>query len=104
MIIFIALTVAFVIWGQAWEWSIDQALQQLRPYGALATPMAFLLLVCDLFLPIPATAVMEGLGGLYGPWLGGLIGDGRVVLLWVPCLRIVSTIRPEGSRHLIEQG
>ena len=79
MVLLIALTIAFlapfVIWGHAWEWSIDQAPQQLRPYGALSTPMAFLLLVCDLFLPIPATAVMAGLGGLYGPWLGNLIGN-----------------------------
>ena len=78
MILFIALAVAFLapflIWGHAWEWSTDQALQQLRPYGALAAPVAFLLLVGDLFLPIPATAVMAGLGWLYGPWLGGLIG------------------------------
>ena len=35
--------------------------------------MAFLLLVGDLFLPIPATAVMAGLGWLYGPWLGRFI-------------------------------
>ena len=78
MILFIALTIAFLIpfliWGHAWEWSTDQALQQLRRYGALAAPMAFLLLVGDLFLPIPATAVMAGLGWLYGPWLGGLVG------------------------------
>ena len=79
MILFIALTIAFLIpfliWGHAWEWSTDQALQQLHRYGALAAPMAFLLLVGDLFLPIPATAVMAGLGWLYGPWLGGLLGD-----------------------------
>ena len=78
MILFIALTIAFLIpfliWGHAWEWSTDQALQQLHRYGALAAPMAFLLLVGDLFLPIPATAVMAGLGWLYGPWLGGLVG------------------------------
>ncbi|MBL68474.1 MAG: hypothetical protein CMO74_08505 [Verrucomicrobiales bacterium] len=32
------------------------------------------LLTLDVFLPIPATAVLTTLGGAYGPLLGGLIG------------------------------
>ena len=32
------------------------------------------LLTLDVFLPIPATAVLATLGMAYGPWLGGLIG------------------------------
>ena len=32
------------------------------------------LLTLDVFLPIPATAVLTALGMAYGPWLGGVIG------------------------------
>ena len=32
------------------------------------------LLTLDVFLPIPATAVLASLGMAYGPWLGGAIG------------------------------
>ena len=32
------------------------------------------LLMLDVFLPIPATAVLTSLGMAYGPWLGGAIG------------------------------
>ena len=48
MILFIALTIAFLIpfliWGHAWEWSTDQALQQLPRYGALAAPILWWLI------------------------------------------------------------
>jgi uncharacterized membrane protein YdjX (TVP38/TMEM64 family) len=32
------------------------------------------LIVSDLVLPVPSTAVIAGLGMIYGPWLGGLFG------------------------------
>jgi len=44
-----------------------------RRFGAWAWVVALLLLMADLVLPIPATAVMTALGILYGPWLGGLL-------------------------------
>lgn len=43
-------------WGRAWGWLL-----------------ALLLLAADLFLPVPGTAVMSGLGYVYGTWLGGAI-------------------------------
>ena len=42
--------------------------------------MPFWLIVSDLFLPVPSTAVISGLGMLYGPWLGGLLGGGGSTL------------------------
>ncbi|MCB1077086.1 MAG: VTT domain-containing protein, partial [Verrucomicrobiae bacterium] len=32
------------------------------------------LLVADLFLPVPGTAVISALGFVYGTWLGGVVG------------------------------
>ncbi|NBQ24838.1 MAG: hypothetical protein EBU26_11385, partial [Verrucomicrobia bacterium] len=69
-----AMVVPFFLWGEAWNWSTDQALEWLHSYGQWAGLMACLLLIGDILLPIPSTAVMAGLGLIYGPWIGGLIG------------------------------
>ena len=46
----------------------------MRDYGRWAWAPGILLLLSDLFLPIPATAVMAALGFIYGPFAGGLLG------------------------------
>jgi uncharacterized membrane protein YdjX (TVP38/TMEM64 family) len=43
--------------GKGWSWLVGLGL-----------------LVSDLLMPVPATAVISGLGFVYGVWLGGLIG------------------------------
>lgn len=65
----------FLLWGESIERSFHAGGpgDWLRDYGAWAWAVGLLLLLSDLFLPIPATAVMTGLGILYGPILGGLI-------------------------------
>ena len=52
----------------------EEGLKRLREYGHWAWAVAIGLIVSDLVLPVPSTAVIAGLGMLYGPWLGGLIG------------------------------
>ena len=52
----------------------EEGLNRLREYGHWAWMVAIGLIVSDLVLPVPSTAVIAGLGMLYGPWLGGLIG------------------------------
>jgi uncharacterized membrane protein YdjX (TVP38/TMEM64 family) len=52
----------------------EQGVARLRAYGHWAWAVAVGLIVSDLVLPVPSTAVIAGLGMLYGPWLGGLIG------------------------------
>ena len=54
----------------------EGAISWLKQYGKWAWLAALLLLLCDLILPIPATAVMAALGFVYGPIWGGLIGGG----------------------------
>ena len=51
-----ALTGALRSWGRAWGWLLG-----------------LLLLIGDLLLPVPGTAVMSGLGFLYGTVAGGAI-------------------------------
>ena len=51
----------------------DGAVERLRSYGSFAWLVAIGLLVSDVALPVPTTAVMAALGMIYGPILGGLI-------------------------------
>jgi len=52
----------------------EAAVDYLRGYGPWAWLAGVGLIVSDLILPVPCTAVITGLGILYGPWLGGLVG------------------------------
>lgn len=75
--IFLALTFAlpFVWWGDRFEDAFggDGAVRWLREIGPSAWLGAIALLIADLVLPIPSSAVMAALGIVYGPWWGGLI-------------------------------
>ncbi|MBL8797570.1 MAG: VTT domain-containing protein, partial [Planctomycetia bacterium] len=51
-----------------------EGLRRLQEFGAWAWLVGIGLIVADLVLPVPSTAVIAGLGMLYGPWLGGLLG------------------------------
>ncbi len=80
LLIFIPLgllfAIPFVLFGEAWdEWLAgDGAVAWLDGWGHWAWAMALLLLMGDLVLPVPATAVLTALGILYGPVAGGFIG------------------------------
>jgi uncharacterized membrane protein YdjX (TVP38/TMEM64 family) len=71
----ILVLIPFLIWGEGFEQRFGRAgaIEWLRDYGRWAWAAGTLLLMADLFLPIPATAVMAALGFIYGPVAGGLI-------------------------------
>jgi uncharacterized membrane protein YdjX (TVP38/TMEM64 family) len=52
----------------------EEGLRRLQEYGGWAWLVGIALIVSDLVLPVPSTAVTAGLGMMYGPVLGGLIG------------------------------
>jgi len=63
---------AFFAWGGYFEGLFtEETAAQPDPWDWL---FIVGLLTLDVFLPIPATAVLATLGMAYGPWLGGLIG------------------------------
>ena len=71
------IIVPFLIWG---DWfmaffSEDKAITWLQNYGQWAWGVAILLLLADLFLPLPGTVIMSALGYLYGPLLGGVLAS-----------------------------
>ena len=77
VVLALALLVAlpFALWGDpvtAWL-SIDGAAEWMRGFGGWAWAAGLALIAADIFLPVPATAVMAALGVIYGPWAGGAL-------------------------------
>ena len=72
----LVLAVSVALLGERVDQLLDQeslvAMLGARP--AIGWLVAIALLVADLFLPIPGTAVITGLGMVYGAALGSLIG------------------------------
>jgi uncharacterized membrane protein YdjX (TVP38/TMEM64 family) len=52
----------------------EEGLKRLQAYGSWAWIVGIGLIIGDLVLPVPSTAVISSLGMLYGPWLGGFLG------------------------------
>lgn len=71
----ILVIVPFAVWGGQLEEMLsgEKAAEELRSWGGWAWAAGFVLVVSDIVLPIPATAVMAALGIVYGPVVGGLI-------------------------------
>lgn len=67
------LLIPFFLWAERFDFGTDGAIDWMREFGAWAWVAGIALLVSDLLLPIPGTAVMAGLGFIYGPVSGGLI-------------------------------
>lgn len=72
----LALALPFFLFGDAKLFTPDGAVAWLRGFGQWAWLAGLLLLVADLFLPVPGTAIMAALGFTYGPVLGGLASAG----------------------------
>ena len=77
--LFIALAalvlIPFGIWGENFTemFSQEGTVSWLQQYGSWAWVPGMLLLIADLFLPLPATVIMSALGYVYGPLWGGLL-------------------------------
>jgi uncharacterized membrane protein YdjX (TVP38/TMEM64 family) len=78
----VLLLIPFFIWGDVFEARLSgkAAVEWLRQYGSWAWAAGVLLLLGDLLLPVPGTAVMSALGFIYGPVLGGVLSATGSVL------------------------
>jgi len=78
----IAVLIPFFIWGEGLErtFTREGAVAWLLGYGEWAWAAGIGLIVLDLFLPIPASAVIAALGFVYGPLVGGLIAAAGLIL------------------------
>lgn len=110
LVLAILVLVPFLIWGENFEQRFGQAgaIDWLRDYGRWAWAAGIVLLLADLILPVPATAVMAALGFIYGPLPGGLIatagsfGSGALAYLLCRSLGRPVAARVLGERDLIE--
>lgn len=75
LFLIVTVLLPFGLWGDAFEQAFtgDEAVSKLREMGPHAWLTAIGLLVADIALPVPSSAIMAALGMIYGPWLGGLI-------------------------------
>ncbi|MEZ4848241.1 MAG: VTT domain-containing protein [Bacteroidia bacterium] len=69
--------IPFFIWEDTLMAAFSQegSIEWLSSFGIWAWAAGIILLMGDLFLPIPATLVMAALGYLYGPIIGGIISS-----------------------------
>lgn len=76
LILAAAVIVPFALWGDDFDayFSQEGSVAWMQSWGAWAWLAGLTLLVADLVLPVPSTVVISGLGFLYGPWLGGVLG------------------------------
>ncbi len=72
-----SIILPFLIWGGTFETllSTDSLRAMLVRNQRFAWLIGIVLLIADLFLPIPSTLVMSALGWLYGPLQGGLLSS-----------------------------
>ena len=77
VIVFFAaiVLISFFMWGDTLMaiFSGEGAIAWLKGYGAWAWLVTIMLLISDLFLPLPATIIMSAAGYLYGALFGSLI-------------------------------
>lgn len=69
----VVLVVPFLVWGEGFEarFTAAGARQWLLERSGPPWIWGIGLLVADLVLPVPATAVAAALGWIHGPWAGG---------------------------------
>jgi uncharacterized membrane protein YdjX (TVP38/TMEM64 family) len=74
----VLILIPFAIWGDVLEamFTPTGAADWMGRYGSWAWAAGVALLVADLALPIPGTAIMSALGYVYGPLIGGLLSAG----------------------------
>lgn len=82
VVLAIAVAVPFAIWGEATGrlWSSQALVDATRGDLSWAWTVVVVLLVVDILLPVPNTAVIAAAGIMYGPLLGGTIATFGLVL------------------------
>lgn len=95
--------IPFAIWGEALteKFSQEGSIAWLESFGSWAILMGILLLIGDLFLPIPATVVMAALGFIYGPFLGGIISVIGSFLSGALAYGLCRSAGPKGAKWLL---
>ncbi len=102
LILAVVLCLPFIFWGDKFEawFTGDAAIQWLRGLGAWGWLAGIGLLISDLLLPVPATAVISALGFVYGFWIGGLVGTVGSFLSGVVAYHLTQAMGPRMAARL----
>jgi uncharacterized membrane protein YdjX (TVP38/TMEM64 family) len=79
----------------------EAGLNRLRQFGGWAWLAGIGLIVADLVAPVPSTAVISGLGMIYGPIVGGLIGGVGSTLAGLVAFTGCRAVGPKVARRLV---
>ena len=107
VVLSVVLCVPFLVWGEQWE--VRYGFESVRewlggPGRQWGWVLAELLLVGDLVLPVPATAVMSGLGYVYGWWWGGVMAAAGSFLSGVVAYGLCRKFGERAARRLMGEG
>ena len=102
LILAVVLCVPFIVWGDRFDawFTGDAAVRWLRDYGPWGWLAGIALLISDLVLPVPATAVIGALGYVYGFAVGGAVGALGSFLSGVVAYALTRWIGPGVARRL----
>lgn len=94
--------VPFAIWGEGLEAALapGAAAEWMRGFGGWAWVAGVALIVSDILLPVPATAVMAALGIVYGPWIGGALAGSGSFLAGMAGYGLCRALGPRVARRL----
>ena len=107
VVIFIGalIVISFLIWGD-WFTSLfmdGKAIDFLEKFGNYGWLIGIILLIGDLFLPLPATLIMSAMGYLYGPLVGGLLASLGNFLSGMLAFGICRSIGRKGALRILGQ-
>lgn len=92
----------FLIWGRQIEANLSQAgaVEWVRGFGTWAWLVGIALIVADIVLPVPSSAVMAALGIVYGPIVGGIFAASGSILAGLVGYGGCRLIGPNAARRL----
>lgn len=105
VIMAILFALPFVVFGERMEGALSgqRGLDWLRSFGPLAGLVGVGLLIGDVVLPVPSTAVMTALGLIYGPTVGAAYSVAGSFLAGLAAYWAARALGPKAAVRLVEQ-
>ena len=102
-VLFMLILISFMLFGDTFSklFAEENMIQFFRDYGKYAWLIGILLLIADLFLPLPGTIIMSTMGFVYGPWIGGLLAVAGNFLSGMLAFFLCLALGEKGSKWIL---